>query len=332
MARGVAVHIGLNRLHPDAYAGWDGALDACENDALSMRDITASLGYETQVLLSEDATATAVLDAVHETAKSLTAGDICVLTYAGHGGQFQDLGTDESDSLDETWLLFDREVLDDEINTALAAFDDGVRAVVLSDSCHSGTVVRKLGDRNVRARGAPPVIQQAVLAGRRDLYEAIRARTPSRDDVTVDSSVILISGCQDDQSSMEVNGHGVFTAAVLEQWNGGAFVGDYAALHQAVLRSMPPSQTPNLLTIGTRWVEFERQIPFTVEPPGSASPGPDNGDGVSVPGVPRPLYRIKVTLEASSFDSADPLGAAVLGALTTVAAGRDSRTRRRRDS
>jgi metacaspase-1 len=292
MARGVAIHIGLNRVDPDAYAGWDGALDACENDALSMRDITSSLGYEVQHILSEDATVGAVFGVIQEAAASLTAGDICVITYAGHGGQFEDLSADEPDRLDETWLLFDREVLDDEIRVVLSAFNADVRVVVLSDSCHSGSVVRKMPGRTVRARGTPPVIQRAVLATHHDLYEAIRAETPAREDITVDASVILISGCQDDEPSMEVDGHGVFTAALLEIWNGGSFRGDYPELHHAILGRMPPDQNPNYLTIGSASASFERQVPFTVDSPTSDGPSPQDGNADVPHGGKLKLYRI----------------------------------------
>lgn len=291
MTRAMAVHIGLNRVDPDGYAGWDGTLDFCEADALSMRDITESLGYEVRTLLTEDATAEAVFGAVHGAAASLTAGDICVITYAGHGGQLEDLSADEPDSLDETWNLFDREVLDDEIRAALSAFAADVRVVVLSDSCNSGTVVRKRAGRSVRARGTPKVIQKAVLARHRDLYAGIRAKTADRDDIAVAASVILISGCQDDESSMEVNGHGVFTAALLETWDSGAFRGDYPGLHDAILDSMPADQNPNYMTIGSPSADFEQQVPFSIDGLAGVDSGPDGA--VDTPqGHKVKLYRI----------------------------------------
>ncbi|MGN9786899.1 caspase family protein [Nonomuraea sp. ZG12] len=307
MARGIAIHIGLNHVDPGAYVGWDGALDACENDARSMEEITGALGYETRTLFSTEATAEAVFDAIAAAAASLRDGDICVITYAGHGGQFDDLGADESDSRDETWLLFDREVLDDEIHVALSAFGAGVRVIVISDSCHSGTVVRafylrsleeapdvrkayervapslpsrgrarKRATRTPRFRGAPAIIQRKVLANHRALYEGIKAGTPARDTVTMRASVILISGCQDNQESMELDGHGVFTAALLQHWDKGAFSGDYTALHAAIRQELPPTQSPNLLRLGTAWPAFDSQTPFTIQPPGDTAPPPDD--------------------------------------------------------
>ena len=49
---------------------------------------------------------------------------------------------EEEDKKDETWCLYDGELIDDEVFIELAQFAEGVRIIVLSDSCHSGSVVR----------------------------------------------------------------------------------------------------------------------------------------------------------------------------------------------
>ena len=176
----------------------------------------------------------------------------------------------------------------------------GKRVVVLSDSCHSGTVLRKMyeqvlngapavwgayervapwlrtrsgvASKTLRFRGAPAEVQRQVLVAHRALYEGIRARTPRSEEISVRASVILISGCQDNQELAEQNGHGVFTASLLQQWNAATFTGDYRALHEAIRRDLPPTQTPNYFTVGTSWPGFERQVPFTVDPPDGEQP------------------------------------------------------------
>ena len=65
-----------------------------------------------------------------------------MLTYSGHGGQLKDENNDEDDFLDETWCLYDRQYVDDELNARLRDFKPGVKIFVLSDACHSGTVVK----------------------------------------------------------------------------------------------------------------------------------------------------------------------------------------------
>jgi hypothetical protein len=36
MAQGISVHVGLNKVDPKQYEGWDGQLNACEADAKDM--------------------------------------------------------------------------------------------------------------------------------------------------------------------------------------------------------------------------------------------------------------------------------------------------------
>ena len=50
-----------------------------------------------------------------------------------------DASADEPDRTDETWVLFDRQLVDDELYEMWPQFVPGVRILVLSDSCHSGT-------------------------------------------------------------------------------------------------------------------------------------------------------------------------------------------------
>lgn len=335
MATAIAIHIGLDSVDPDAYQGWAGELAACENDATALQELTSAVGYDTRALLTSEATADAVLGSIEDAASQLSEGDICVITYAGHGGQFDDLEGEEPDSKDETWVLYDREILDDEIREMLAGFAAGVRVVVLSDSCHSGTVIRALyqdlvestptvarayekvapelrsrvGSRAARAfrfRSIPSEIQAKVLKAHKALYTGIRARTAKRGEITTAASVILLSGCQDNQEAGEKDGHGFFTAALLDEWGGGAFTGDYRALHAAILVQMPPTQAPNYMTDGAPWPAFEAQVPFTIDAPAISGEEPwepeleesedpwssdETGDAPQVSGPTEPMSR-----------------------------------------
>src|SRR5262245_62083793 len=140
MAKGIALTIGLNAVDPAHYGGWSGELNACEADANDMTDIAKSAGFSVKSLLTKAATRSRVIKEVTAASKTLKAGDIYMLSYSGHGGQLPDLNNDESDSKDETWCLYDGELVDDEIYALLGKFAQGVRILVFSDSCHSGTV------------------------------------------------------------------------------------------------------------------------------------------------------------------------------------------------
>lgn len=290
---GYSLHIGLNRVDPDAYGGWDGKLNGCVNDANAMLRLATVKGFRPTQLLDAAATSEAVVTALGSLARQAVAGDLVLLTYSGHGGQVADIDGDEPDEQDETWVLFDRQVLDDELRRMYAQFAPGVRVVVLSDSCHSGTVIRDVErdallqqarehdlGLDVGARGGPPVVlpPEAVARvmprgiaekddkARRATYEFVQslAGPTAPDDVA--ASVLLISGCQDDQYSYDGPVNGEFTGTLLRVWDEGAFTGSYEDLHRAVLDQMPARQQPNFLTLGTPDAAFVAQQPFTVEP------------------------------------------------------------------
>jgi hypothetical protein len=77
------------------------------------------------------------------------------------------------------------------------------------------------------------------------------------------ASVLLISGCQDNQTSMDGDHNGAFTEQLLKIWNHGQYVGTYTRFHAAIKAGMLPSQTPNLFTLGPT-TAFAKQQPFLV--------------------------------------------------------------------
>ena len=138
----MSVHIGLNSVSPVHYSGWSGELAACEFDANDMAAIAKASGMKSTVLLTRKGTRANALAAIRAASKQLKAGDLFFLTYSGHGGQVPDVTGEEADKKDETWCLYDGELIDDELYLELSRFAEGVRVLVLSDSCHSGTVTR----------------------------------------------------------------------------------------------------------------------------------------------------------------------------------------------
>jgi metacaspase-1 len=270
-ARGASLHFGVNRID-SAHYGTDGALHGCENDARAMEALAASRGFATTTLLTEAATSDAVLGALERAAADLRAGDTLFVSYAGHGANVQDFdGTaDENDGLDETWCLYDRMVLDDELYVAWGKFARGVRILLLSDSCHSGTISRELGahmtalerlqygDQTTRNLDRATV-DDAVARHRSDYQgRANPARGP------IAATVITISGCQDNQLSQETGGRGVFSTTLERVWAGGAFRGGYRAFHRAIVAQMQPTQSPNLTVGGAPNAHFEAEQPFTI--------------------------------------------------------------------
>jgi hypothetical protein len=275
MAIGVSLHIGLNRVDPTHYTDeygkpWEGPLVACEFDAKDMQALAQSQGFGTQLLLTEQATSQNVITALSKAAQDLKSGDILFLTYSGHGGQVPDLDGEEEDDLDETWCLYDRQLVDDELHALWAKFEPGVRILMLSDSCHSGSVARDPAlvqvttETGNQPRVLPLEVQSATYRDHKALYDGLRASKQTGDQVTVGASVILISGCQDNQVSYDGSKNGKFTGTLLKVWRKGKFKADVVGLADRITSRMPPYQRPNLLRVGTPNPEFEKQRPFTI--------------------------------------------------------------------
>lgn len=275
MARGISLHVGLNRIDPGHY-GTDGRLAGAENDATAMQRLAASLGYQTSVLLTAAARADAVLAEIRDAAAQLVAGDTFLITYAGHGAQIPDDNDDEGDQKDETWCVYDRMISDDELYASWGHFRAGVLVVTVSDSCHSGTVNR------VTAREAGDVAEAVVYRylpfgiatlmaydNHRPLYDSVRRATR---ELLVRASVVSLAAAQDDQLAADGASNGLFTEKLLQAWNQGRFRGDYATLMDAVRRQMPhPSvQTPGYAISGALSDALSRQ-PFAIT--GAANPG-----------------------------------------------------------
>lgn len=239
---GIALHIGVNQVDKQLHHLLSIAdLRFCHNDAIAMSLITKKIGYQSFILLDKHATHDNISAAISSAATKLKPGDIFLVTYSGHGMQTLDIDGDEKDGKDETWVLYDRQMLDDELHQLWASFSLGVRIVVISDSCHSGTIAR------------------STLA-------KLRNQTDKENSVIIKASGILIASSQDNQLSWEntANKNGDFTTALLKVWDDGRFIGSYKQFRNAIARKSARGQSPNYFPFGARNTKFSRQKPFTI--------------------------------------------------------------------
>ncbi len=271
MPKGISLHIGLNFVDPAQYEGWNGELAACEFDAKDMLTLAKARGFSSnKILLTKAATSAALVTGVTDAAKELKSGDIFFLTYSGHGGQVPDRNSDEADGdrMDETWCLYDRQLVDDELYALWSKFKKGVRILVLSDSCHSGTVTRALPpilSGGPRQRFLPwfPRGREVYRAHKAE-YDDIQEKFKGAEKAVVQASVLLVSGCQDNQTSLDGNRNGLFTEKLKKTWNNGKFVGGYRSFRDKIAAKMPVSQSPNYYVVGAKNEAFEKSLPFTV--------------------------------------------------------------------
>ena len=277
-SKGLALTIGLNSVNPAHYGGWSGDLVACEADAQDMTSIAKKKGFKVTTLLTKAGTRDRVAKEIKSAATSLKSGDIFLLTYSGHGGQLPDLNDDEVDAQDETWCLYDGEQVDDELYVLLGKFAKGVRILIFSDSCHSGTVTKQAYTRNmhvtrsaltgsevVRFRNMPPDAALRTYRLNQKFYDKILTDPSLKAaESKIAASALLISGCQDNQLSQDGQFNGLFTGTFLRVWKSGLFLGDYRRLHRKIVDRMPPDQTPNYYFIGAANAKFEGERPFRI--------------------------------------------------------------------
>jgi len=309
MAVGISLHIGVDRLNPAdyplrtypsgkytirSYDGdvptvvkgdrfeicWDGPLRSCQKDAADMFKIADEQGFTPKLLDGPKATLEDVVKEIESAAETLHEGDIFFLTFAGHGNQVTDINKDErrgrrkTDDKDETWCLFDGMLLDDEQSALYAKFREGVRIIVLSDSCHSGTVTRsgkpkapELGDdEKLESRGGPGARGGAmdVYYERQKFYDGKQVEPAE-----VKASLILISACQDHQVAGDGADNGTFTKALRGVWkdwkNSGVAGRTYADFHGAIKEALKEEkQIPNFLPNDKAEAAFVKEEPFTI--------------------------------------------------------------------
>lgn len=273
-SRGIALHIGVNVVDPGHYGGWDGKLNACEKDCDDMQLIAKGQGFETHQLKSQQATRDAVASSIRSFSEHLNDGDFFLLTYSGHGGTIPDVDGDEDDLVDETWCLFDGELLDDELHILWSGFKPGVRILVLSDSCHSGTMLKNIDLRQAgraaapddvfeNSRAMPRDVAKATARNNKQFYADLQYALPNPRP-KIHATVRLLSGCQEDELSYEVGGNGRFTHAVKQTFSDGAFDGNYRAFHRAIRDMVKEKQRPNHVVRGVPNKAFDEERPFKI--------------------------------------------------------------------
>jgi len=271
--KAISLHVGLNSVDPDHYHGVQN-LKSCEFDAKDMKSIAESLKYnESNILLTADAKRENVISFIKQAAAGLDSGDLFLLTYSGHGGQLPDENNDEKSGLDDTWILYDAVLIDDELYSLWKEFKEGVRVFVLSDSCHSGTVIKVAGPdkakpadakKDFRYKYVSREIMLDTYIRNREFYDDILKkidRSKSSSDVL--ASVRLISACQDNETAIDNPSHGLFTAALLSIWDDGNFQGNYKEFYEEIRKKTIPVQEPNHFLTGIQSEEFDNQKPFT---------------------------------------------------------------------
>lgn len=206
-----ALLIGINKYK--AVPKLQGSL----NDIETMRQILMTRwGFPEElitVVTDGQATRAGMLAALTQFVQATEPNDSVYVHYSGHGSQVEDLNGDEPDDhLDETLVPQDgrsgdvRDITDDELDEIFSRMK-AKRALIVLDSCHSGTATRSL---DIRTRSI-------ARDTRIDLYKKAYAAAPKTRAIVpvVTSRYVLMTGAASHQEALDgpVDGryHGFFT-------------------------------------------------------------------------------------------------------------------------
>lgn len=259
--KGMSLHIGLSKVLEPHY-GWLPILHGAPNDAGYMVELAKKRKFITHTLTNEQASRENVIAIVNDIAASLNDGDLFLFTYSGHGGQFiQTKYTDtiEADGKDETWCLYNEQLIDDEIYKLFTGFKKGVRIVLVSDSCHSGTITR--GGEGIN-KTIQQSLQNKILKNNLNLYQQRKKEAATT--LPLGAAVLSLSACSDKQEALDLGFNGAFTTAIKICLQNEAAL-SYAQLIQKVNENMAAnnfSQQPCIKLMNA--AGMEKEIAFTI--------------------------------------------------------------------
>jgi len=266
-----ALCIGIND-----YPGTESDLAGCVNDVHDWAEALQIGGFTVQKLLNRQASGRAIRGSIRKLVSGAKRRDSIVIQYSGHGSFVPDLDGDEADGTDECLCPYDVKtkgpITDDELFELLRPQESGVKVLMISDSCHSGTVARLAPLARLpitdgkdafqrRVRFLPPSVylpkrETAKLGVRR----AVRPSSPPGR-----YAALLMAGCQDTEYSYDAyfrgRPNGAFTYAALRALASLPSNATYSDWFRKIRRMLPSQeypQTPNLYgsSVMKRWKVF----------------------------------------------------------------------------
>lgn len=280
----------------------------CVNDATGMRDLLMDrFGFDrsgSALLTNSNATRAGILRALEQYVDLVSSSDLFVFFYSGHGTVFPDGASaerDETQTLDMSWLRSQRVnipdgrydsaivpidadqpggnrpwknlILDDELYALFSRMTaKGATVILISDSCHSGSLARSLDVDGTAKFLDPETATGAKLPSTMDPDE--NGKAAPRD---FQGRYLALTSSQDNQISIDSKydgqRQGLFTYALKRAiQESGATVGYQAAFNR--LRDLVNTQSKGIQVprIDTRYFRGSLTEPiFSVPSPAVAT-------------------------------------------------------------
>lgn len=229
------IFIGLSKLDPVSYNSWEGILLAPLNDVARMNALIKV--DKAWILVDGSATVMNVIETISEVSLKAESSDKVYIYYSGHGASVADNNKDENDGKDETWCLYDGMLLDDDLYKILTYFRTGVEIVLISDSCHSGTISKAV-EKNLTLSYAKKYFKFGSNRQVKRPFIIEQSNKPN---------ILTLSACQDFQYAFDGDPNSLFTEIMLNVYEMfPEYRNNYIDFIAQVREQMPNSQTPRL--------------------------------------------------------------------------------------
>lgn len=241
------------------YPGTGSDLAGCVNDANDWASALKGRGFTVETLFDRKATGKGIRASIKTVLGKAKSGDSVVIQYSGHGSFVPDKDGDEPDGTDECICPYDIStkgpITDDELFDLYSARAQGVRLLVISDSCHSGTVAKFApittppsfeGGSALRrkVRFLPPAayLSKEQVAGLGQQRARRASSPPGR------YAALLMAGCQDSEYSYDAyfqgRPNGAFTFVALRELKKLKPKATYRDWFNAIRKALPSQQYP----------------------------------------------------------------------------------------
>ncbi len=249
-----ALCIGIND-----YPGTGNDLSGCVNDAKDWAAALKERGFRVEKMFNRNATGKAIKQEISAILEGARSGDSIVIQYSGHGSFVPDEDGDEPDGTDECICPYDvtskGPITDDQLFDLYSNRRHGVKLLVISDSCHSGTVARfapivtppTMKGRNAPQRKVRFLPPATYLSNRKMTKLGVRrarriSSPPGR------YSALLMAGCQDSEYSYDAyfrgRPNGAFTFVALKELAKLKPNATYRQWYNAIRKALPSQQYP----------------------------------------------------------------------------------------
>ena len=284
-----ALTVGIND-----YAG--APLKGSENDAQAMAEVLQNkFKFQTKMLLGKSATRAGILGGIESYVPQVKSGDVFIFYFSGHGTVFPDAKSEVLDeeplntpnnllpkgsdyrtiAVDSAICPFDHKqktsgkpwnnlILDDELFEMFSKFTaKGAQVILISDSCHSGSLGRDLFGQNTKRTTKGLTVEDALG----EKWASIRnpenqhRQNPAEEKRKMNNLYVALTASRDDQSAIEYfdleknQTFGLFTYSLLKSMNNCRWDLSYEGLRTSILNETEELQESQEAQLDTRFFQ-----------------------------------------------------------------------------